>query len=356
MAVGLASDRIGKPRYAARMQWRAAAGKPRHGQVETAPEQVHGTDLAEEAGTKALQHPVHRHAGAEEARHRLGIIGSVGMVVGKGNRIGKLVGGAMKLGAAAEPYQHVAETRVEAGHRARREAELRRAAIAVGAEQLVIDQVECQFDAAHAVGDDAGREAARIDIEAGLPGMVDPRRAGQAVFADNLRIEMQRRTGIAPRRIGNLRPGRIHAAFPCWNCGQPERLTGRRQRRMTYSLRVVSSTSQLPLKPGLSTKLSPARSVQVLPVSSTITETPGQDMAELPLVVFDSPHAGRRLPDPGIEAALRLLDIPGAEFRIAGQQPLGARRALLRLDRIDIDLQELAGLHLLVLHAKAPDR
>ena len=42
----------------------------------------------------------------------------------------------------------------------------------------------------------------------------------------------------------------------------------------TYSLRVVSRTSQLPLKPGLSRKLSPARTVLASPPSSEITETP----------------------------------------------------------------------------------
>src|SRR5688572_2682908 len=43
---------------------------------------------------------------------------------------------------------------------------------------------------------------------------------------------------------------------------------------ITYSLRVVSSTSQLPLKPGLSTKESPALTVRASPPSSAITETP----------------------------------------------------------------------------------
>ena len=46
------------------------------------------------------------------------------------------------------------------------------------------------------------------------------------------------------------------------------------QSLITYSLRVVSRTSQLPLKPGLSTKASPARTVRASPPSSEITETP----------------------------------------------------------------------------------
>src|SRR5438067_10208559 len=66
----------------------------------------------------------------------------------------------------------------------------------------------------------------------------------------------------------------------------------------------------------------------------------GQDVAELPLVIDDAPFAGRRLPDACIEAAVALLRIPGAEFRVARDHAVRGRRAGLRLDALCIHGKE----------------
>ena len=54
------------------------------------------------------------------------------------------------------------------------------------------------------------REAARIDVKRRMPGMVDPGCAGEPVLADDLRIEVQRGAGLAPRSVGNVGPGSSH--------------------------------------------------------------------------------------------------------------------------------------------------
>jgi len=58
-------------------------------------------------------------------------------------------------------------------------------------------------------------------------------------------------------------------------------------------------------------------------------------VAELPFVIDDAPFARGRFPDAGIEAVVALLGIPGAEFRIARDQPIQRRRAGFWFDAVN---------------------
>ncbi len=58
----------------------------------------------------------------------------------------------------------------------------------------------------------------------------------------------------------------------------------------------------------------------------------GENAEIFPLVVGDAPLAGRRLPDAGIKAAFGLLQVPGAELRIAGDDAVGLGRTEFRFD------------------------
>src|SRR3546814_8066471 len=51
-------DVVGQPRNATRVQRRRPAGEARHREIEAAPEEVDGADLAEIPGAEALQHPI----------------------------------------------------------------------------------------------------------------------------------------------------------------------------------------------------------------------------------------------------------------------------------------------------------
>jgi hypothetical protein len=78
----------------------------------------------------------------------------------------------------------------------------------------VTEQIQRDLHPAGTVGDERGRQAARIDVEGGVPGMVQPRRARQPVLADDLGIEMKRRTGLSPGVVGDFRLPSRHSPPP----------------------------------------------------------------------------------------------------------------------------------------------
>ena len=65
---------VGNVRKAARMLRRGSSGKPGHGQVECAPEEVYRADLTDEAGTEILKNAISLHEGVPETRDCLRII------------------------------------------------------------------------------------------------------------------------------------------------------------------------------------------------------------------------------------------------------------------------------------------
>ena len=206
MAVGFARDFVGQGRDAARVQRRLPAGKARHRKVETPPEKMHRADLAEIAGAERLQHAGHRDACPEEARHGIGIVGSLGAVLGERNCVRDFVRPAVQFRRPAERANEVQRACMEGGDRHRLERKSGRAAVGGLSDHLMVDQVEAELDAARSIRHQPGREAARIGIERRVPRMVHPGRAGQPIFADDLAIEMQRRTGLAPGAVRDVGP------------------------------------------------------------------------------------------------------------------------------------------------------
>jgi hypothetical protein len=71
---------------------RLGPGKARRGQVEAAPEEVHGAGLADESRAELLEHPVRLHEYAPEAVGVDGVVGGVLHVLVEGDRHRQLVG------------------------------------------------------------------------------------------------------------------------------------------------------------------------------------------------------------------------------------------------------------------------
>lgn len=66
---------------------------------------------------------------------------------------------------------------MELGEDHRTEDEARPSAIGSDPDDPVIDEIDEDLGAARSVRNQGGRKAARIHVERGMPGVVDPRRA-----------------------------------------------------------------------------------------------------------------------------------------------------------------------------------
>src|SRR5579862_139357 len=97
MRVSLASNRIGSSALR-----RSAAREASHGQIETSPEEMHGTNFSDEPSAELFEHLIDPHQDAPELVHGIGIIGGMNAVLLKRNWIGNLAGRCPNLGIDAE--------------------------------------------------------------------------------------------------------------------------------------------------------------------------------------------------------------------------------------------------------------
>jgi hypothetical protein len=206
MAVGFRADEVRQSRNATRVSRSRAPGEAGHSQIEAAPEEVNGTDLAEERGPEALQHAIDRHTSTEEACHRIRIVGPRGVIVDKGDRVGHLVRAAVEVRRRPELAQQIGEARVEVRHRHWGEFEADYPPAALRPDHCVVEEIEHDFDASRPIGHERRREAARIDVKGRVPGVVDPGGAGEPVLAHDLDVEAKGRAGIAPGLVRNVGP------------------------------------------------------------------------------------------------------------------------------------------------------
>ncbi|MEZ5475187.1 MAG: hypothetical protein R3E72_09330 [Steroidobacteraceae bacterium] len=99
------------------MDWRRAARKARHSQIERAPEQMDRTDLAEKAGAKRGQHPIRLHQRLPEAVHGVGIVARIRCVALERRRDLDLDWARENIDLDGELAQAVYKLSVKRGHR-----------------------------------------------------------------------------------------------------------------------------------------------------------------------------------------------------------------------------------------------
>ena len=97
VAVSLARHVVGQRRDAARMRRGTASRKARYRHVEAAPEKVDGTDLAQIAGTEALQHPVDLDERAKESRHGFRVVRPLQPISRERDWVGDLIRSTMQF-------------------------------------------------------------------------------------------------------------------------------------------------------------------------------------------------------------------------------------------------------------------
>ena len=112
----------------------------------------------------------------------------------------------MDLDAHAEFAELVHDAAVEFHNRLRFERDLRCFAAAGPQAEHMGDEVEFQFEVFIADRNGRGGQPACRHIERYLPAMVHPGRAREPDLAGDLHPELQRRGGVAPRRVGQIGP------------------------------------------------------------------------------------------------------------------------------------------------------
>ena len=200
--VSFAGDGIGAGAFGG-----AAAGEARDAEVEASPEEMDWTALADEAGAKLLEDIFTEDQDAPEAVGEFGIVGGVQGIFFERDGGWDLARRSPDFDFDAERVQGGHEFGIEVRDRLRLEGESLGGTPTGLNGQLVIDEVELDFENAIAVGDGGSGEAARVDVEGNLPPVIDERGESEADFADDLSPHVERGVGVLPGREGQIGPG-----------------------------------------------------------------------------------------------------------------------------------------------------
>lgn len=128
-------------------------------------------------------------------------------VLREGHRAGDLVRSAVELRRRPEAAEGIDEPRVDLRDRPGAEVGPARAPVRGGPGHRMVEEVERDLHPARAIRRGRGREATGVPAKRGVPGVVDPGGPVQPALADDPRVEMRRRAGLAPRLAGEVRPG-----------------------------------------------------------------------------------------------------------------------------------------------------
>src|SRR5262249_18230070 len=131
---------------------RGAAGKARHRQIETAPEEMHGACLADEAGTKFIHHAIGLQQGQPEFLCVDRIILRMGAVPFERNRVLYFTRHSPDLDVDPETLEALHEFIIEVSDRLRFERNVFDTPIAGFNHQLVMDEVKGNVERSPGIG------------------------------------------------------------------------------------------------------------------------------------------------------------------------------------------------------------
>ena len=200
MRIGLGHHPVGDIGGNAFRRRCGAAGKTRHRQVETTPEEMHGTRLADEARAKFVHHAIRLQQSQPEFLRVEAIILRMDAVALERDRVLDFTRHGPDVHLDAETAEALHEFGIEVGHRHRLEREVFDPAVARFDDQPMSGEVENDVERSSAIRHRRRNETARSHKERGIPPMIDERRERDAHLADDLRPQLQRVTGLAPRR------------------------------------------------------------------------------------------------------------------------------------------------------------
>src|SRR5207237_805818 len=135
VGIGFGGDFIRQVGHAAGMTRRAPAGKARHREIETAPEEMYRARLAEEGGAELLEDPVDVEKNLQKASHRVRVIRGVLVVLREADRLRQFIGHLVDCDVNAELRELGYDRRIEARDRVAGERKLPPGAVAGGTPQ-----------------------------------------------------------------------------------------------------------------------------------------------------------------------------------------------------------------------------
>src|SRR4029077_1199939 len=133
------------------MARRAPPGETRYRQVKTAPEEMHRARLAEESGAELLEDAVAVHKNLQEAPDRVGIVGGMGSVQRKPDRVRQLVRHLVDGKGNVEFGKRSDRRGMEARNRLSGERELPLCAVAGRDPQNVFDEIKVDLERSRAI-------------------------------------------------------------------------------------------------------------------------------------------------------------------------------------------------------------
>src|SRR5213078_2290983 len=165
--------------------------KPRVGEIEAPPPEVHGARLAEEAGAERIEDPSDPDEYLQERLCRSRVVGAMDRVGFEANRVGDFGRHGPDPGVDAQPRERVHDEAIKLGHRPRLEGYRGVTAVRGLDAELMRDEVERDRDEAPADRQWKRGEPARRYLQGRVPIMVRERRQGERHLADDLGPHVQ---------------------------------------------------------------------------------------------------------------------------------------------------------------------
>src|ERR1700736_3200323 len=187
MRVGFASYRV-----RSRPLRRSSSGEACHGEIETSPEKMYRTDLANKSGAEFLEYLIDPHQDTPELMHGFRIVRRMCAILLKRNRIGNLAGHCPYLHRHTEFGKSIHEFLIELRNALRLERDRGNTALAGFEPELVVDEVKSCFDCSTRIGHHRSRHSSCAHVEGYVPPMIHQRTQFEAHFSDSLRPHVHR--------------------------------------------------------------------------------------------------------------------------------------------------------------------
>src|SRR2546421_6742956 len=182
------------------------SGETRQSKIKTSPEEMHWTGLPDKARPEFLQNLIRRKQDAPEAVRIFRIVGSVDTIFIKRNRVGNLHRHLPDFHLDSRGAQRVNEFAIKTGYGLGTQWKLSGHAITHPDTELVVNEVEFDFEYFSIIRNGRGSQPAGTHVERHVPPVVYQRSERQPDFTHNLCPHVKRGPCVLPGSKRESRP------------------------------------------------------------------------------------------------------------------------------------------------------